>query len=193
MNLKLPPVNRIVAFAGPYVALLSGAVASWLVVHVEVIGSLGLGQDKLAHGIAYGATALIGAGLPHLGMQKWLDGHQKFTSELFGLVRQLPEATQHEVVGVLPALNGDVLKAIESAVHPSADVAKAANAGVADAAGDGSGDVEHLNELVDVLAPPLDPLPAPEEIGNDAVHAPPDAGAGAKPPAAPASGEAGAA
>ena len=31
------PINRVVAFAGPYLAILSGAIADWLIVHVHLL------------------------------------------------------------------------------------------------------------------------------------------------------------
>jgi hypothetical protein len=177
--MKFPPFNRIVAFAGPYISLLSGAAASWLVVHVEVLGSLHLGQSQVANGIAYVATAALGSAIPHLGMQKWLDGHQKFTSELLGLVNGLPEASalKAEVIAKLPVANGDILAALTKAITPAPTAPIPIYA-----SGDGSGDLEQPNELIDVAGLPVDPVPAPSTFGDDAVHAPP--------PPPPAPGEA---
>lgn len=174
MTFKLPPANRIVAFFGPYISLLSGAASSWLVVHAEVLGSLHLGKSQVANGIAYGVTAALGAVIPHLGMQKWLDGHQKFMSELLGFVNGLPDnaALKAEVIAKLPAANGDILAALTKALGPVA-LTPAAPPPVADASGDGSGDVEEPNDLIDVAKPPLDPVPAATSFGNDAVHGPP--------------------
>jgi hypothetical protein len=175
--MKLPPLNRIVAFAGPYISLLSGAAASWLVVNIEVLGSLHLGQSQVANGIAYVVTAALGAAIPHLGMQKWLDGHQKFTSELLGLVNGLPEASalKAEVIAKLPAANGDILAALTKVISPaaSAPLGPGTEEAKMTASGDGSGDVEQPNELIDVAARSLDPVPAPSTFGDDAVHAPP--------------------
>lgn len=172
MKLKLPPANRIVAFAGPYISLLSGAAASWLVVHVQVLGSLGLGQDKLAHGIAYGVTAGVGAAIPHLSLQKWLDGHQKFSSDLFAFVETLMDGNPEfgsELVKALPAVNGDVLAALGKLFEPGAP-ASIKTAQPTD--GDASGDLEHENTLVNVLEPPLDDVPPASAFGDDRVHAP---------------------
>lgn len=183
MKFKLPPVNRIVAFAGPYISLASGAIASWLVVNLQVLGSLNLGQDKLAHGIAYGATAGLGAILPHLGMQKWLEGHQIYFEKAFDLVKELDPAIQTQVLTALPLVKGDITAALTQALAPPAIAGLAAPASTTDT----SGDREEPNALTDVEAPPLDALPDASALGNDAVHAPPEVT-----PAAVASGEAGA-
>src|SRR3954463_14314412 len=71
------PLNRLVAFAGPYIAIISGALADWLIVHVHLLGSFHVGNRPLANAIAqvsvFGLTALI----VWLGHQKWLDGYQQ--------------------------------------------------------------------------------------------------------------------
>lgn len=184
MKISLPPLNRLVAFVGPYIALASGALSSWLVVHVKVIGSLGLGQDKLAHGVAYAATALVGAAIPHLGMQKWLDGHQQFTGQVLNVIELLDPDAQRQVAAALPGANGDLLRALESVLVIPQSTADAALGGVHDA--DTSGDVEEDNGLVDVEASPLDEVPPPASFGDDRVHAP----AGAEPPGGAAGAQA---
>jgi hypothetical protein len=72
------PLNRLVAFAGPYIAIISGALADWLIVHVHLLGSFHVGNRPLANAIAqvsvFGLTALI----VWLGHQKWLDGYQQW-------------------------------------------------------------------------------------------------------------------
>jgi hypothetical protein len=198
MQLKLPATNRIVAFAGPYISLLSGAVASWLVVHVQVLGSLHLGQNEVSTDIAYVATAALGAGIPHLGFQKWLDGHQKFTADVFNLIDGLPDSNKikGEVIAALPAFNGDILAALKGVVEP-ASVEKTsipAQQGTAlapaiDLSGDGSGDVEHPNALISVTEPELDPPPA-GPLGDDSVHAPIAAGGEGQPSPAVAESDA---
>lgn len=184
MNLKLPAANRIVAFAGPYISLLSGAVASWLVVNVQVLGSLHLGQDKLAHGIAYAVTAGLGAGLPHLGMQKWLNGHQAYFGKVFDLVNLLDPGAQRQVAAALPGVNGDILAALTTAIKgPALAQEPKTSAPIATDASevDTSGDEEEPNGLIDIEAPPLDELPPAATFGDDAVHAP--AGVEIAPPA----------
>jgi hypothetical protein len=69
------PLNRVVAFAGPYIALASGGIAAWLVAKVNVIGIPGLDQANIATYIAAGGTLLLTAALTWLGHSKWLQGH----------------------------------------------------------------------------------------------------------------------
>lgn len=69
------PLNRIVTFVGPYISLGSGAVASWLFVHVHLLGLFHLNSTGLATGIAQGVVLLLTAGLTWLGQQQWLKGH----------------------------------------------------------------------------------------------------------------------
>lgn len=193
MQFKLPPANRIIAFAGPYISLAAGAVASWLVVNVQVLGSLGLGQDKLSHGIAYGVTAALGAGLPHLGMQKWLDGHQQYVGHLFNVINVLDPGVQRQVAAALPLFEGDALKALEHVLTVPQEQARQAALGEIkfSSAIDTSGDIERPNSLVDVAAPFLDELPAPGSLGDDSVHGPPPPATAAVPaqPVAAGGGE----
>lgn len=69
------PLNRIVAFAGPYISVISGALAAWLVAKLNVLAIPGLDQANLATWIAGAITALLTAGLTWLGHSKWLKGH----------------------------------------------------------------------------------------------------------------------
>lgn len=69
------PLNRIIAFVGPYVSLGAGALASWLLVHVHLLGLFHLQQDGLATGIAQGTVLILTAVLSWLGQQQWLKGH----------------------------------------------------------------------------------------------------------------------
>jgi hypothetical protein len=68
------PLNRIVAFAGPYVSVASGGVASWLVAKANVLGIGGLDKANLATHVAGGLTFAVVAGLTWLGHSKWLTG-----------------------------------------------------------------------------------------------------------------------
>jgi hypothetical protein len=69
------PFNRIVAFAGPYISVASGALASWLLVHVHLLGLFHVPPRGLATGIAQGAVFLLTALLTWAGHAKWLTGH----------------------------------------------------------------------------------------------------------------------
>lgn len=69
------PLNRIVAFAGPYIAVASGAVATWLIAKLNALGVAGLEQSDLAQQVAAGLTFTLTAALTWLGHSKWLAGH----------------------------------------------------------------------------------------------------------------------
>ena len=45
-------LNRLVAFLGPYIATLSGIVATWLTVHVHLLATFHVGTDDTAKAIA---------------------------------------------------------------------------------------------------------------------------------------------
>lgn len=72
------PLNRLIAFAGPYIAVISGVVADWLVVHVHILATFHVGDNDIAQAISqiivFGVTAFV----VWLGHQKWLDGYQKW-------------------------------------------------------------------------------------------------------------------
>jgi len=74
----MPPVNRIVAFLGPYIAIASGVVTDWLLVHVHLLALFHTTHEQIASTITqvvvFGLTAL----LVWLGQQKWLEGWQRF-------------------------------------------------------------------------------------------------------------------
>lgn len=78
------PVNRVVAFAGPYIAILSGALADWLIVHVHLLSLFHTTNTQVAGAITqisvFGLTAL----LVWLGQQKWLTGWQNFEAIVAG-------------------------------------------------------------------------------------------------------------
>ena len=70
------PLNRVVAFVGPYVSAIAGGIASWMVARVNVAGLPGLDQNNLKTGIAGALTWLLVSGLTWAGHSKWLTGHQ---------------------------------------------------------------------------------------------------------------------
>jgi hypothetical protein len=69
------PFNRLVSFAGPYISLFAGAIATWLVAKANVLGIDGLEQSDLAQQIASALTFTLAAGLTWLGQSQWLKGH----------------------------------------------------------------------------------------------------------------------
>ena len=71
------PLNRFITFVKPYLNLLAGAIAAWLIAKANVLGIPGLGehgnelQVGIAAALAWGVTALA----TQLGDLKWLKGH----------------------------------------------------------------------------------------------------------------------
>jgi len=68
------PLNRIVAFIGPYIAVGSGVVADWLVVHLHLLSTFHLGKSVVTPIIAQVAVFAVTALVVWLGHQKWLTG-----------------------------------------------------------------------------------------------------------------------
>lgn len=69
------PMNRVVAFAGPYISAAAGLVAAWLVAKVNVTGLPGLDENNLRTTIAFLLTQGVVTGVTWLGHQAWLKGH----------------------------------------------------------------------------------------------------------------------
>jgi len=70
------PTNRIVAFAGPYIAIVSGVIADWLVVHLHVLAIFHTTSTAIASTISQGLVFGLTAVLVWAGHHKWLTGHQ---------------------------------------------------------------------------------------------------------------------
>jgi len=88
------PINRVVAFAGPYISILSGAVADWLLVHVHLLSDFhttkGTIVNLVTQGLVFGLTAI----LTWLGHQKWLTGWQAAEARQGGtMATEAPEPT----------------------------------------------------------------------------------------------------
>lgn len=71
------PLNRIITFIKPYLNLLAGAFAAWLVAKANVLGIPGLGEngDDLQTAIAAVLVWAVTQGAAQLGDVKWLRGH----------------------------------------------------------------------------------------------------------------------
>lgn len=71
------PFNRFVAFAKPYINLLAGALAAWLVAKLNVLGIPGLGEheNELATGLTAAGVWALTQGAAQLGDLRWLKGH----------------------------------------------------------------------------------------------------------------------
>lgn len=70
------PLNRWIAFAGPYIATASGFIAAWLVAKANLLGIKGLDQANIATQVSGALAFLVTSGLTWAGHSKWLKGHQ---------------------------------------------------------------------------------------------------------------------
>lgn len=82
------PINRIVAFLGPYIAVISGWLANWLIVRVHVLSEFNVHkttiESVLAQIFVFGVTAI----LVWLGQHKWLTGWQQYEQQI---AAQIPD------------------------------------------------------------------------------------------------------
>ena len=96
--MKIPP-NRVVAFAGPYIAIASGVIADWLLIHVHVLSTFHTNKTQVASAITqvavFGLTSLI----VWLGQQKWLTGWQLFENAVAGDGTNGPELLPENIPG----------------------------------------------------------------------------------------------
>lgn len=76
------PLNRIVAFAGPHIAWISGVIATWLINNVHILGTGHFGKDKTAAAIAKVITFVLVTLVTYVGQHKWLDGWQKWEQQV---------------------------------------------------------------------------------------------------------------
>jgi hypothetical protein len=99
-------INRVVAFGGPFVALLSGTLAAWLGRHFP---GLGVDHQTVATDVASAVEFALGAFVTWALHQKWLDGYQRW--ELAGRAAESPPATV--------AVTGDVVDPPAAGVPPA--------------------------------------------------------------------------
>ena len=81
------PINRIVAFAGPLIAVVAGAVADWLFVHLHFLGNFPNREATagwVSNVAVWGLTSL----LVWLGESKWLDGWQRFEVRAYDVIAE---------------------------------------------------------------------------------------------------------
>lgn len=90
------PVNRLVAFAGPYIAILSGALADWLIVHVHLLSLFHTTNTQVAGAITQIAVFGLTAILVWLGQHKWLTGWQQFEQLVAGEIANGPDVPSEE-------------------------------------------------------------------------------------------------
>jgi len=128
MRFKMP-LNRIVAFAGPYITAVAGAVSAWAIAKANVLGIPGLDQANLQTYVAGALSWLLVHGAGELGRWQWLRGHH---IELEALSGQ-PPSDVHSAVeeGIVDGASEDVpvgdlpSDAVEFASPPSDESAGA--------------------------------------------------------------------
>jgi hypothetical protein len=69
------PYNRVVTLLGPFIAVLAGAIATWL---SQNFPGLVPAEATTANTITQGIVFVIGAGIAWALQHKWLDGWQKW-------------------------------------------------------------------------------------------------------------------
>lgn len=69
------PFNRLVAFLGPYIAIASGAISTWLLVHVHFLALFHVTQTQVGSAISQVLVFGVTTTVTWLGHQKWLQGH----------------------------------------------------------------------------------------------------------------------
>lgn len=69
------PLNRVLTIARGPINVAAGSVASWLLVHVHLLGLFHLQHDGLSAGIAQGLIFLLTAVLTDRGIAQWVKGH----------------------------------------------------------------------------------------------------------------------
>lgn len=69
------PFNRFVAFVKPWINLVAGAVAAFLVAKANVLGIPGLDEENTATWIAAALVWALTTGVTQLGDLKWIKGH----------------------------------------------------------------------------------------------------------------------
>lgn len=85
------PINRLVAFAGPYISVLSGAIADWLLVHVHLLELFHTTKTQVAGAITQLVVFGITAFLVWAGHHKWLTGWQNWERTIAGPVFNGPD------------------------------------------------------------------------------------------------------
>lgn len=70
------PINRVVAFLGPVIAVVAGAIADWLLLHVHVLGDF-RERSQVVSGISQMIVFGVTAVLVWAGQSKWLTGWQR--------------------------------------------------------------------------------------------------------------------
>jgi hypothetical protein len=88
--------NRIVAFLGPHIAWIAGAVATWLMGQTDIFATFDVNEQSLAAAISQALVFGIVTLVVWLGQHKWLDGFQKWAYGIYEDIRDtdVPEFTE---------------------------------------------------------------------------------------------------
>ncbi|MGZ4215257.1 MAG: hypothetical protein ACXVHB_16100 [Solirubrobacteraceae bacterium] len=113
---KLPPTNKIVAFLGPVVAIISGTIASWLGTHFP---GLNLNTGKVAGDITAGIDFAIGAIVTIILQSKWLEGWQKWEAAVIAPVAAAQAQADAGTNGTGPISQAPISQAPNPPVAPS--------------------------------------------------------------------------
>jgi hypothetical protein len=93
------PLNRLVAFLGPYLSVLSGGLATWLFTHVHLFATFHVGTSDIAHAIVQAVVFGLTTAVTYAGQHKWLDGFQKWAYSLYEDIShtEVPDSSRTDV------------------------------------------------------------------------------------------------
>lgn len=69
------PLNRILTIGRGPINVVSASLATWLIVHVHILGLAHVQHDGLATGIAQGIVWVVTAVLTDRSIAQWVSGH----------------------------------------------------------------------------------------------------------------------
>jgi hypothetical protein len=76
------PLNRLVAFLGPYISILAGVLADWLLVHVHLLSLFHTTDTEVANAITQLIVFTLVTLVTWAGQHKWLEGWQNWEAAL---------------------------------------------------------------------------------------------------------------
>jgi hypothetical protein len=139
------PLNRVVAFLGPYIAIVSGVLSTWLIQHFP---GLHVDRATLGASVTKAIVFAVGAGVTFALHHKWLDGWQQWQT---GLNQLTIAQTVQSPVGGSPGVGSPGVGSDANASVTSQVLAAAANGG----AGAGTALIYQPPETAITPDPPL--------------------------------------
>lgn len=93
-------LNRLVAFAGPYIAIVSGILATWLTNKVHILATFHVAGNDIANAVAQALVFGLSALVVWLGQQKWLEGFQRWAYQTYTDIAntELPPSARPEPI-----------------------------------------------------------------------------------------------